>query len=211
MERKRHIFFLAASIAVAIMLFALSGFQVRAEPSNKSPHVSIFHGDAVVIKRTSQMEMYSCSDCHSEPEDFNPRIRELKEEHLERVTYHPSHSEDSPIWCLSCHMENRYTRLRLKDGTPVSFNSSYRLCGECHGVTYEAWKNNAHGKRIGNWKGRKEIYSCLECHNAHDPKFKPMESVAAPTKRTDTTTFLRDLTDRPKNLGEKEINDDAAE
>jgi formate-dependent nitrite reductase cytochrome c552 subunit len=64
----------------------------------------------------------------------------------------------------------------------VPFTESYRLCGQCHGDKYRDWRWGVHGKRIGNWDGQKTYFLCVNCHNPHSPKFKPLKPMPVPTK-----------------------------
>ena len=133
-----------------------------------------------IIKRTPKIEMYKCSDCHSTAKEFNPKVRELEEEHDDKRV-HFGEEEEGNKWCLSCHKEKNYDRLTLKNGGEIHFNKSYTLCGECHGEIYQDWKINIHGKRIGSWSGAGEVFSCPACHDPHEPAFKPLKPEKAPT------------------------------
>jgi hypothetical protein len=39
-----------------------------------------------------------------------------------------------------------------------------------------------HGKRTGQWNGRKEYLLCAHCHNPHNPRFKPLPPKAPPER-----------------------------
>ena len=71
---------------------------------------------------------------------------------------------------------------RLANGDLVSFEESYNLCGQCHGTIFRDWKAGIHGKRTGEWNGRKQYRLCVHCHNPHSPRFKPIKPLPPPDK-----------------------------
>lgn len=91
------------------------------------------------------------------------------------------HAEDQR-GCLDCHDAEDRDRLRLANGTIIPFEESYRLCGQCHGTQFRDWKIGLHGKRTGEWSGRREYRLCVHCHWPHAPKFQPMAPVAPPAR-----------------------------
>lgn len=137
-----------------------------------------------VVGRVPELEMYPCSDCHETAADYNTTQRTLVEEHDTLKTHYALHEEDG--WCLRCHKENNYNKLRLQSGREISFNEAYQLCRECHSVVFKDWKINAHGKKTGGWNGQNKFFSCTKCHEAHDPEFKKMEAKPAPIKPVNT-------------------------
>ena len=143
-------------------------------------------GEETVIKRVPKLEMYPCDDCHSTPADFNEEKRSLEEEHPEKKLHFAAKDGVEERWCHNCHQEGNYKRLKLQSGRVISFNETYFICGECHGDILNKWNKNAHGKRIGNWNGAREVYSCPECHDPHDPHFKSMESKPPPAPPVNT-------------------------
>ena len=74
------------------------------------------------------------------------------------------------IWCLDCHHERQRNKLVDNFGTPVSFDEPQLLCGKCHGDKLRDWRDNIHGKRIGEFtsNGKQRIFVCTECHNPHN-------------------------------------------
>jgi hypothetical protein len=70
--------------------------------------------------------------------------------------------------------------LKLASGDLVSFETSYRLCGQCHGTIFRDWKAGIHGKRTGDWNGKKTYRLCVQCHNPHSPRFKPLSPLPPP-------------------------------
>ncbi len=122
-----------------------------------------------------------CRACHGPEKDFpvNFKRREALLVHRNVKLNHGG----TRVWCLDCHHPtNRNNLLPLSDGKPITFEHSYLLCGKCHGTKYRDWRNGIHGKRVGSWNGRKTYYLCINCHDPHSPKFKPIEPMPPPKK-----------------------------
>jgi hypothetical protein len=122
-------------------------------------------------------DIFPCSDCHSDME-VNPERRELEDEHTE-ISAMFNHASDQR-WCLDCHNPDNRDVLRLASGNLVSFEESYYLCGQCHGTIFRDWKAGIHGKRTGEWNGKKQYRLCVHCHNPHNPRFKPLKPMPPP-------------------------------
>ena len=41
----------------------------------------------------------------------------------------------------------------------------------------------AHGKRVGNWQGKRQVYNCTACHYQHNPSFKYRDALPGPEIR----------------------------
>lgn len=115
--------------------------------------------------------IFPCNDCHSEIEP-NPLRRELVDMHDDITAIFDHDSENR--WCLDCHDMNNRDSLKLASGKLLDFKESYKLCGQCHGEKLRDWKVGVHGKRTGEWNGKKEYLLCVHCHNPHTPKFKEL-------------------------------------
>jgi hypothetical protein len=124
-------------------------------------------------------DIFPCSDCH-EDMDVNHRRRLLADEHVE-ISESFNHASEQR-WCLDCHNPDDRDVLRLANGDLVSFDESYNLCGQCHGTIFRDWKAGIHGKRTGEWNGKKQYRLCVHCHNPHDPKFKPIKPLPPPNR-----------------------------
>ncbi len=83
-------------------------------------------------------------------------------------------------WCLDCHNTDERNYLRLINGETIPFEKSYRLCGQCHGLIYRDWKLGLHGRRVGQWNGKKLYLLCAHCHDPHHPKFRQLMSQDPP-------------------------------
>ncbi len=121
--------------------------------------------------------IFPCSQCHKDMTP-NPKRRELKEEHTNIVLNHAQGQR----WCLDCHDLTNRDKLHLISGEKIGFDESYRLCGQCHGDKYRDWKVGVHGKRTGEWNGRKQYLLCAHCHNPHSPRFKPLKPLPPPVR-----------------------------
>ena len=140
--------------------------------------------------------IFPCSDCHSDME-VNPERRMLEDEHVE-ISKMFNHAIEQR-WCLDCHNPDNRDVLRLANGDLVSFEESYYLCGQCHGTIFRDWKAGIHGKRTGEWNGKKQYRLCVQCHNPHSPKFKPIKPMPPPNNPLEIK--YRKLTDEeiPRN------------
>jgi len=121
--------------------------------------------------------IFPCSDCHKDMKP-NPARRTLTDEHTNIVLNHAQGQR----WCLDCHDTYDRDKLHLVNGQRISFEESYRLCGQCHGDKYRDWKVGVHGKRTGMWNGEKQYLLCVHCHNPHDPAFKPLQPMPPPVR-----------------------------
>jgi hypothetical protein len=124
--------------------------------------------------------MFPCTRCHDKPDDFNPTPRTLTAQHMNIQLAHGSREQ----WCYDCHNPPLRDKLRLAGGRLVGFETSYELCGQCHGEKLRDWRNGIHGRRVGCWNGQREYLLCVNCHNPHAPAFKPMHPLPRP-KRPD--------------------------
>ena len=157
-----------------------------------------------VRERTEALEYFPCNDCHEAGEP-NPLVRELEEEHDTLQLDHGG----GRFWCYdACHNTKDITKLASLRGEPISFNESYKLCGQCHFERQKDWYFGGHGKRvgafddpneipvtyqelkveeresIGSWRGERVLTLCTECHNAHSPAIKPYEASPPPPVRS---------------------------
>ena len=133
--------------------------------------------DILIPNSTRSLDYFPCNDCHSELE-VNTQRRELVDMHDDIIFEHDSENR----WCLACHDATNRDSLRLADGRLLSFEKSYELCGQCHGPKIRDWKLGIHGKRTGEWNGRKNYSLCVHCHDPHSPKFKLLEPMPPPIK-----------------------------
>jgi hypothetical protein len=119
--------------------------------------------------------IFPCSSCHASLK-VNRTKRELTEMHTDIELKHGF----AQVWCLDCHNADNRDVLHLASGELVPFDESYRLCGQCHGEKYRDWRAGVHGRRTGYWNGHKLYLLCVNCHNPHQPRFKPLVPKPAP-------------------------------
>lgn len=126
--------------------------------------------------------IFPCMDCHVDIEP-NPERRPLVDMHddIDAMFHHDSENR----WCLDCHDRENRDYLRSASGKLISFDESYKLCGQCHGDKLRDWKAGIHGKRTGQWNGPKHYLLCVHCHNPHSPRFKSMEPMPPPVRQED--------------------------
>lgn len=123
-------------------------------------------------------DTWPCSDCHDDQE-VNPERRVLEDMHEDIQLI--NHDEENR-WCLDCHNPDDRDKLRLASGRLITFQESHLLCGQCHGTIFRDWKAGVHGKRTGEWNGKKVYRLCVSCHNPHQPRFKPLTPEPPPVK-----------------------------
>jgi hypothetical protein len=123
--------------------------------------------------------IYPCTSCHASM-PVNRTRRELQDMHTDIVLRH----DEQHRWCLDCHDATNRDVLHLASGEPVPFEESYRLCGQCHGEKARDWRAGVHGRRTGEWNGRKKYLLCAHCHNPHQPRFAKLQPKPAPKRPT---------------------------
>lgn len=123
--------------------------------------------------------IFPCSNCHASMPP-NKEKRDLSF-HTEIQLKHGDN------WCLNCHDLTNRDMLHRASGELVPFEKLYKVCGQCHGNIYRDWKIGIHGKRVGYWNGEKTYYLCVNCHNPHSPKFKPLPALPVPAKPLEIT------------------------
>ncbi|MCW5662541.1 MAG: cytochrome C [Piscinibacter sp.] len=131
-----------------------------------------------VVPRTPALALYPCSQCHKLL-PLNPQPRQLDAAPHNAALRHGG----GRFWCLDCHTAKDRDQLHAIDGTPVGFDQSDRLCGQCHGPRQRDWAFGGHGKRVGRWQGERRIYACTHCHDPHQPQLAPRAPAPPPPVR----------------------------
>jgi hypothetical protein len=121
--------------------------------------------------------LFPCSSCHSSMQTDRTR-RTLSGMHDDIVLKH----DQEHRWCLDCHDARDRDNLHLASGELVSFETSYLLCGQCHGEKLRDWRAGVHGRRTGNWNGAKRYLLCAHCHDPHQPRFRAVKPMPAPAR-----------------------------
>jgi hypothetical protein len=152
---------------------------VRApKPQDSSSQAEVDQGTDIQVPPPPLSEdTYPCSMCHADM-DTNFERRELVDFHDDIVLKH----DEENRWCLDCHDAENRDMLHTAGGQLISFEESYRLCGQCHGPKLRDWKAGIHGRRTGGWNGQKQYLLCAHCHNPHTPRFPGMKPEPPPKK-----------------------------
>lgn len=125
--------------------------------------------------------IFPCSQCHKTHIPNLERRKLMFHGNIDSIFNHDSENR----WCLDCHYAEDRDFLKLASGKLIPFSESYKLCGQCHGDKYRDWKVGVHGKRTGNWNGKKQYLLCVSCHNPHTPRFKQIKPMPAPMEQKD--------------------------
>jgi hypothetical protein len=126
--------------------------------------------------------IFPCSQCHSGDPDRTRRELAFHDDVQGKFDHDAEHR-----WCLDCHDATDRDVLRSASGAPIPFTESYRLCGQCHGDKYRDWRVGVHGKRTGQWDGKKTYLLCVNCHDPHSPRFKAMAPEPRPRRPEEMT------------------------
>jgi hypothetical protein len=147
------------------------------------PAYPVFAGVAEfdVVPSKRDVEMHPCSNCHQWTKG-NPEPRKLKPPHDNFELRHGLHGKGQ-FWCFTCHDMDNAGGLKTLDGAPVDFADAYIVCSQCHSQQARDWQHGAHGKRVANWQGRRQVLSCTACHYQHRPALKPREPMSGPVMR----------------------------
>lgn len=166
------------------LLFVLAAVQVVVAEDAPLPNPSDLHfkgyADApefTVLARKKHLKHYPCAQCHQFMEP-NPKVRELASPHPNEL----NHGEGR-LWCLVCHHSEDRNNLRTQLNEKVDFNDAHLVCGGCHAKIHQDWYYGAHGKRVRNWQGKRQLFNCTECHNPHEPTIKARKPQPPPPVR----------------------------
>lgn len=160
---------LATIVVVGALLVWMASGQggtggVATETGNDLPKLLVPH--------TLSPKNFPCSKCHRQLIP-NREQRTLELAHTDITLRHA----EKQRWCLDCHDGDK---LRLPNGQLVDYDRSYILCGQCHGTVFRDWKAGIHGTRTGAWDGERYYRLCVSCHDAHQPRYKPIRPKPAP-------------------------------
>lgn len=128
---------------------------------------------------------YKCNNCH----DHFTSVRTTQNgvdgpligDHKNLVLNHGANDR-----CLNCHHPKNREAFVNHDGSEIPYEKSVDLCRKCHGPKYNDWLKGVHGRPIGFWdaqKGESKKGVCIQCHDPHSPKFKPIKSAPAPKSK----------------------------
>jgi hypothetical protein len=155
----------------------------RPQPQQPAPGLaSDTHLDKTPPRMTKGLDLvksgwtYNCMECHKlfaarwhyEDQPFNEH-KEIKLDH------------GNNRFCLNCHHPADRNSFVDYDGAAIPEADIVKLCAKCHGTIYRDWQAGVHGRQNGFWKeelGAKTKLRCIQCHDPHSPKFKPMQPLA---------------------------------
>jgi hypothetical protein len=174
-SRLRLIFQVSSVLLFGILL--ITGYQAVASSRTLQQTRGGEQVDIQVPPPPLSEDYYPCSMCHEDLE-VNLQRRELEEFHDDIVLKH----DEENRWCMDCHDANNRDMLHTASGELISFEESYKLCGQCHGPKLRDWREGIHGRRTGQWNGQKEYLLCAHCHDPHSPRYKKMKPEPPPLK-----------------------------
>lgn len=162
---------IGGAFVLVLVLFSLQAGHPKEESRSDYPRRVLPPEPEPVLLPPPELsdDYFPCTDCHDDASEVNPKRRVLEDDHEDLELAH------GDLWCLSCHSAAERDRLELADARPVEFAESWRLCTQCHGRRLEEWRAGVHGKRTGYWWGPKEVRTCVQCHDPHQPRFRPLE------------------------------------
>lgn len=134
-----------------------------------------------VIQSQRDTDMHPCANCHRWVKS-NPEPRKLKTPHHNFELKHGLHGHGQ-FWCFTCHDVDNNFSLKTLEGDPVDFDHAYVVCSQCHAQQARDWAHGAHGKRVGNWQGQRQVLNCTACHYQHRPAIAPREPLPGPVMR----------------------------
>lgn len=144
--------------------------------------LSPVRGDSGVLRLHVDGDEYECSMCH---EGFTGEQQSdtLKGEHASITFDHGSNDR-----CLNCHHHENSDAYIRYDGSEIPSTEPTELCRKCHGPHFREWHLGVHGRVNGAWgaqvardRGLEQTkLDCIQCHDPHSPKFKPMKPERPP-------------------------------
>ena len=180
-------------LLLTILALLLLGFAKSYQRINNEGFESSLPGKSMIIIATdstlvdsvdfvpplSVVDLDACIDCH-EGLIVNKQKRLLTGSvHEDLIFDHPGFEQEIS-WCYYCHQTGALEKLILKNGNTITYQQSYGLCVQCHLREHREWEVGIHGKRIGEWNGKKQYMSCVDCHDPHSPRIQPLEPMKPP-------------------------------
>ena len=170
---------------------ALKNYEPPAEVENAAPDLDAQPRQAYalfkdmpafeVIPSQRDPGMHPCSNCHQWVKS-NLEVRSLKQPHDRFKLEHGLHGKGK-FWCFTCHDLEGKGGLKTLEGEKLEFNDAYILCSQCHSRQARDWVYGAHGKRISDWQGKRQVLNCTACHYQHRPVLKPRAPKSGPRIR----------------------------
>ena len=141
------------------------------------------HLDKMPVRATKGLDLtrmgwsYDCMECH--------KLLPSKWTHFQYVEHRNiTLNHGANRFCLNCHHAKDRNAFNDYDGSIIPRKNVVQLCGRCHGPTYRDWTAGVHGRKNGYWlksKGPQTRLRCIQCHDPHSPKFKPIKPQPPPS------------------------------
>ncbi len=141
------------------------------------------HLDKKPVRETKGLDLtrmgwsYNCMECHK----LFP-AQWTHSQYVEHKNIQLNHGKNR--FCLNCHHSVERNTFVDYDGSVIPEAHVVDLCAKCHGPAHRDWQAGVHGRRNGYWqkdKGTQTRLRCIQCHDPHNPKFKPIKPLTAPT------------------------------
>ena len=147
------------------------------------PGQALFAGvpDFMVVPSVKDPAMFPCADCHAWAQS-NLEPRPLQNPHDNFTLQHGLHGHGE-FWCFSCHHLEGDGGIQTLEGDKFGFDQAYLVCAQCHAEQARDWSFGAHGKRVANWQGERQLLNCTACHYQHNPTIKPRAPLPPPPVR----------------------------
>ncbi|MCG8473930.1 MAG: hypothetical protein MI784_00370 [Cytophagales bacterium] len=125
----------------------------------------------LVPKRIEHLINYPCASCHTVP------LSQLALSNTDKKRAHWNiklkHASADVMNCQTCHAPGNLNVLHSLTGKEISYDESFKNCQQCHSLQFKDWLGGSHGKRLGGWAPPVIKQTCVNCHDPHDPSFKP--------------------------------------
>jgi len=127
----------------------------------------------LVKERKSRLQRGACNKCHGKSSKLGIRksskISSDTHKNIKLI-----HAAKQGMNCQTCHANPSVEDLKNPNNSDkIDINYAFLSCQGCHFNQVRDWAGGAHGKRVKIWANPRMIYNCTECHDPHDPSFKP--------------------------------------
>lgn len=123
----------------------------------------------LIPERKGTITSFECTECHTKPLDKMQNTDVGKKAHWDISLVH---ADENTMNCATCHDGSSMNQLTSLTGNPIDLNFSHNLCSQCHTKQYKDWSGGAHGKSMGSWASPRASFTCVNCHNPHNPSFE---------------------------------------
>lgn len=175
-------FFVPAILALSLFLFY---HTLQSKSAPKEPKLINAKFYKVETARGQTLENKSivgnCHLCHAYWVAI-PKTNQTSIPRFAHAGIQLKHGENGR--CYNCHQITDRNNYVADDGSDIMVQLPEKLCARCHGLIYKDWQLGTHGKWTGMWQAQKngdrKTYTCTQCHDPHDPKFKYNTIAPAP-------------------------------